>query len=567
MFLLRTLPFSLPGWEIHEISVGGVSVIVTASPTCPTAVCPACHEVSSRVHSYYVRAPHDLPASGQNVQLQLRVRRFRCQNHKCQQQTFAERIPEVVACHAQRTTRLTTTLTLFAAVLSGQAGSRLLSKIGMSLSADTLLRLAKRASASLMVTPKVLGVDDFAFRRGHRYGTILVDLETHRPIDLLPERTADAFSAWLRKHPGVEWISRDRSTEYARGASEGAPQAQQIVDRWHLLKNVKEVLERLLGRLHAALEARQTASGVRVQARPKRRRTNSERAASQAARLRRQARYEEVVTCYMQGMSIIGIAEQFHMSRTTVRQFVAAGAFPERATTMRKKSLLDPYTSYLEQRVQDGCSNASQLWREIRDKGFQGRDKVVRQWLQGRREHPGRRSSEREMARHQAFSAPRGAPHSLQVQEPSQPLVVQMDTDPTIFLAEPLESPRHLVWLLLRDPSSLDTQEQQMLAFIRQEPDIEVAYALAQQFGVMVRQRQRDKLDPWITACLASHIPDLETFAAGLQKEYAAIKAALTLPYSNGPVEGQVNRLKFIKRSMYGRGGFELLRQRVLSAA
>jgi hypothetical protein len=245
----------------------------------------------------------------------------------------------VVACHAQRTTRLLTTLTLFSAVLSGQAGSRLLSKIGMPLSADTLLRLAKRIRSSAIVAPKILGVDDFAFRRSYHYGTILVDLETHRPIDLLPERTADAFSAWLRKHPGVEWISRDRSTEYARGASEGAPQAQQIVDRWHLLKNLKEVLERVLGRFHAALEERQTASGVSVKASPKRRRSNSERAASQAARLRRQARYEEVVACYAQGMSIIGIAEQFHMSRTTVRKLVASLCFPRTSNHSAKKKL------------------------------------------------------------------------------------------------------------------------------------------------------------------------------------------------------------------------------------
>lgn len=542
-------------------------MIVIASPTCPTAVCPACHQVSARVHSYYARAPHDLPVSGQAVQLQLRVRRFRCQNHECQQQTFAERIPEVVASHAQRTARLTTTLTLFAAVLSGQAGSRLLRKIGMPLSADTLLRLAKRARVGSMVTPKVLGVDDFAFRRGHHYGTILVDLETHRPIDLLPERTADAFSAWLRKHPGVEWISRDRSTEYARGASEGAPQAQQIVDRWHLLKNLKEVLERVLGRVHVALEQRQIASGVAVHTQPKRRRSNSEKAASQAARLRRQARYEEVVACYNQGMSILGIAEQFHMSRTTIRQFVAAGAFPERATTMRKKRMLDPYIPYLEQRVQDGCSNASQLWREICDNGFQGRDKVVRQWLQGRRAQPGRRSSERENALREAFlgeSAEISAPHPQGTPEPFTGI---RESNESVLLEEPLESPRHLVWLLLRDPSSFDQQEEQMLLFIRQEKDVEDAYALAQRFVLMVHDRQPDKLDDWLHACLTSGIPDLVTFATGLQKEYAAIKAALTLPYSNGPVEGQVNRLKFIKRSMYGRGGFELLRQRVLSAA
>jgi transposase len=254
-----TLSFLLPGWEIHNVTLDESRMIITASHTSPIAVCPACHQVSERVHSYYVRAPYDLPVSGRAVQLQLRVRRFRCRNQHCQQQTFAERIPEVVASHAQRTARLISTITLFASPLSGQAGSHLLSKIGMPLSADTLLRLAKRTKSSSIVAPEVLGVDDFAFRRGHRYGTILVDLETHRPIDLLPERTADALSGWLHMHPGVKWISRDRSTEYARGASEGAPQAQQIVDRWHLLKNLKEVLERVLGRAHAALEHRQAA--------------------------------------------------------------------------------------------------------------------------------------------------------------------------------------------------------------------------------------------------------------------------------------------------------------------
>lgn len=191
----------------------------------------------------------------------------------------------------------------------------------------------------------------------------------------------------------------------------------------------------------------------------------------------------------------------------------------------------------------------------------------MKKWLEGRREQPGRLSSEREKAQAKAFFAETGEISVPRVQKPSQPLIGSANAETTNLLEEPLESPRHLVWLLLRNPSSLDNQEQQMLAFIRQEQDIEVAYGLAQQFGTMVRKRQRDKLDAWLTACLASRIPDLETFAVGLQKEYAAIKAALTLPYSNGPVEGQVNRLKFIKRSMYGRGGFELLRQRVLSAA
>jgi transposase len=266
---------------------------------------------------------------------------------------------------------------------------------------------------------------------------------------------------------------------------------------------------------------------------------------------------------YKQGMSLTGIAEQLRMSRTTVRKYVVAGAFPERSSHKPQQSILDPYIPYLQQRILDGCYNASLLQREIQAQGFSGGYTVVRKWLEGLREQPGRLSSQREQARKNAFFGKTGEIASPAMQA-SQP---QEQTESTIALQVPLESPRHLVWLLLRDPLSLNDQEQQMLAFIWQEQDIEVAYRLAQQFGTMVRKRQRDHPDAWMSACLASRIPDLETFAEGLQKDYPAIIAALTLPYSNGPVEGHVNRLKFIKRSMYGRGDFELLRQRVLKAA
>jgi transposase len=481
-----------------------------------------------------------------------------------------ERFPDTLAVHAQRTHRLTSTLTLFALVLSGRTGERLLAQVGMSTSADTLVRLAKRAVSPSIDVPEVLGVDDFAFRRGKTYGTILVDLKTNRPIDLLTERTGDALADWLRQHPGVKLISRDRSSEYARGASEGAPEAQQIVDRWHLLKNLGEVVLRVVGRTHAALKQRQATSGVQVRPRYKKQRSSSELAASQVARLRRQARYTEVVTLYQQGKSIATIVEQLHLSPTTVRKFVYAGAFPERATHFRRKGQLGSYLPYLEQRVQAGCDNASLLWREIRDQGFTKGYKVVNTWLREYQQKPGRRSSAQEQARREAFlSTVKAEAGSVptQEQEVSDPLPTQADTDGTVLLEEPLESPRHLTWLLLRDRASLDEPEQRMLAFILQERTITVAYDLAQQFSTMVRSRQQDQLDPWLEACLSSGIPDLHTFAEGVQREYSAIKAALIYPYSTGPVEGQINRLKLIKRSMYGRGSFELLRQRVLIAA
>ena len=298
----------------------GVILCVSARSSSPTAECPTCHQISTRLHSYYLRSPADLAVSGQTVRLKLRVRRFRCQNEQCKQQTFAERFPGTLGAHAQRTQRLTALLTLFALALSGRAGERLLVQAGMPTSADTLLRLVKQAATPPISTPEVLGVDDFALRRGKTYGTMLVDLETNRPIDLLPERTADVLADWLRHHPGVKLISRDRSSEYARGASEGAPDAQQIMDRWHVLKNLGEVVLRVVGRTHAALKQRQAASGVQVRARYKKLRSSSELAASEASRLRRQASYQQVVALYQQGKSMAAIVEQLHLSPTTVRK-------------------------------------------------------------------------------------------------------------------------------------------------------------------------------------------------------------------------------------------------------
>lgn len=255
------LPFLLPGFEMQEISVTEAEITVTACAIRKTAICPACQQPSSRIHSFYTRTPADLPISGQAVRLSLRVRRFRCRNQACQNRTFVEPLPEVVARSARQTKRLRATLKLFAIALSGQAGERLLKQLGMAVSGQTLLRLAKSSKTSGASAPEILGVDDFAFKRGRRYGAILVDLRTHRPSDLLPERTADALSLWLRSHPGVLVMSRDRSTEFARGASDGAPEAVQIADRFHVLQNLRDAAERALKRIHADLIKQQKASG------------------------------------------------------------------------------------------------------------------------------------------------------------------------------------------------------------------------------------------------------------------------------------------------------------------
>lgn len=252
---LTKLPFSLPGFEIDEVQEHLGRLEIFAHSVTVEAICPACQHGSRRVHSYYQRQPTDLPISDRRVRLMLTVRRFRCQNEQCPERTFAERWPDLLVVHGQRTKRLDLALEAVAFALGGQAGQRLALKLQMPVSGDTLLRLIHRTCLVGPDAPVVIGVDDWAKRRWRTYGTLIVDLERHQAIDLLNDRMTETLADWLRRHPSVEIIARDRSGEYTRGSDLGAPQAQQVADRWHLLVNLREAFERLLDRLRPELRA------------------------------------------------------------------------------------------------------------------------------------------------------------------------------------------------------------------------------------------------------------------------------------------------------------------------
>jgi transposase len=243
---MSLLPFSLPGFVVEHVSTADPMLLINARASTPAAVCPDCHAPSARVHSRYTRCLRDLPVAEHPVRLSLQVRRFRCYTPTCPRRAFAERLPALAPCYAQRTGRLTETVRVLGSEAGGEAGAQMATRLRMPLSGDMVLRILRRPPASAQPTPRVLGLDDFALRKDRVYGTILVALERQRPIELLPERTAEGVATWLRAHPGVTVIARDRASDYARGATEGAPDAIQVADHFHLVCNLCEALTRVV---------------------------------------------------------------------------------------------------------------------------------------------------------------------------------------------------------------------------------------------------------------------------------------------------------------------------------
>lgn len=387
----RTLLADPAAIRLDKIISKPESLVFVVVTTLHCAECPRCATASTRIHSRYTRRVADLPCHGIAVRLQLRTRRFRCVNDLCPQSIFCERLPSVVARYARRTIRLTDALELIAFALGGRPGARLSRELAMPTRRHTLLHLIRRAAPNSQAAPSVLGIDDWAKRKGKNYGTILVDLERHRVLDLLPDRTAETSTVWLQRHPGIEVVSRDRASAYAEAVTNALPHAVQAADRWHLLKNATEMLDRLLQqRGRAVREASKAMRGewkAKVAAMPVPRTRYEER--KDEHRAGRLARYEEVLALRRQGAGMRAISRHLHLSRNTVTKYVRAEAFPERLPEPQRTTIVDPFTDYLAQRWNQGCHNASQLWRELRAKGFTGGHNTVWEYLKRwRRELP-----------------------------------------------------------------------------------------------------------------------------------------------------------------------------------
>ncbi|HEV2653681.1 MAG TPA: ISL3 family transposase [Ktedonobacteraceae bacterium] len=529
--------------KLLDASETTITAVVTT--TSEEAPCPLCHRHSTRIHSRYMRTVADLPWMGCAVRLELHVRRFFCTNQECTRQIFTERLPNVVAPYAHKTLRLTDIFTLIGFALGGEAGKRLVAGMGLSTSPDTLLRLIRAQPEEKVPTPRVLGVDDFSFCKRKTYGTILLDLERRIPIDILPDREATTLETWLKDHEGVEIISRDRGGPYAEGARKGAPEAQQVADRWHLLANLSDALKTFFAGKQAQLKALiqkppETFSAEEEQQLPAWYSGQTKRKTEMydAHHQERVERYHKVRELRAQGAELTLIAHQVGISRTTVNKYLNMEHPPARKTGKRSGSVIDPYKGYIVKRWNDGVRNAQQVYREIKEMGYLGSDQPIqRYFVQFRGEKDHRKFKQIDPTQETPVKAP-----------PKRPPTASQVAH----------------WITFKEEQRLEWQKKYLAQLCEADQEIREANELIQEFATMLREQKGECFDVWLSKVEQQGISELRSFAQSLKKDYEAVKAGLTLPWSQGPVEGHVHRLKLIKRQAYGRASFQTLRKRVL---
>jgi transposase len=492
--------------------------------TCASeAACPGCGVMSWRVHSRYQRKLADTASGGQEVLIHLDARRFFCGNGACVKATFAEQVPGLTTRYGRRTCGLQVVLQAVGLALGGRAGARLTGRLACSASRSTLLRLIRATPDPQSGTPLVLGVDDFALRKGHVYGTVLIDIETSRPVDMLPERSAESFRTWLDARPGVEIICRDRGGCYAEGATEGAPLATQVADRWHLWHNLAEAVERAVARHRSCLQEPPAQPGPGPEPEP----PAAPAAADRGLAARTRARHAEVHAALARGLTITEISRTLRLERKTVRRYATAATADQliSGTRLTQPGLLGPHQAYLRQRWDEGIRSTNRLHQELRARGYRGSQRTLRR------------------------------------------LTAQIRHDTAAPAPPPAPAARKVASWILTPPGKLADDDRAALAQITGRcEELTTTQDLVREFADMLCHRHGEHLEAWADQAESSSVSELRGFSKGLRKDWAAVTAGLTLPYSSGAVEGHVNRIKMIKRQMYGRANPDLLRKRVLLA-
>jgi transposase len=515
-FFERLYPKAL-SLKVDDVEVDSGFVFHLSSRT-RRSVCPYCREASRSIHSRYQRSLSDLPCITHGTSIRVTVRRFRCRNVACSKQTFAERFEGLLVPYARYTNRLSKLFRQVGLKVGGEPGAKLLKAFSLTVSPDKLLKCMHDLKLAEQDCPKRIGIDDFAFRKGLTYGTLVVDLEQGKPVELLPSRDVDVVVNWLEQQPHLELVARDRSKEYALAISKGAPQVTQVLDRWHVLKNLREALEKDIGRHYADIKLVFEAKGLLGKPIP---RSKREREAQALVLKKRQEQYKQVHALNQQGVTIVQMCKRLGLSRPLVYSYLRASEVPTAKRNKRQKSSLDKFRPQLETRFREGRLTIKEVWRELGTMGYAGSYQPVRRWFFERRQLPDKLMG-------------------LRI------------------------SPRHFSSLFVKDEAKLSDKEKLILSTLDTVSELRQLRTEAVRFRTALLEKEPDKMKAWLDSMTAAPFVSVRNFAVGLQREWAELKAACSSKYSNGPTEGAVNRLKLIKRQMYGRGSFELLRKRVL---
>jgi transposase len=504
------------GFAVDEVSSDEAGVVITVHPRNSGSACPECGRVSERVHSRYRRCLADLPMAGRPVRIVVTARRFRCDAVLCGRRIFAERFDrDVLAPWGRRTARLDHIVHHLALALGGRPAASFARRLMLPVSNDTLLRVVRRRGSPTFLPPTVIGIDDWAWRRNQRYGTIICDLDRRKTIALLPDREPATAQDWLSDQSQIEIVARDRGGGYALAAAKALPHAVQVADRWHLMENAS----------HAFLDAvrksmRQIRSAVGAATINPALLTAAERLQYEGY-LRREEVNASILQLAHEGVTIKEIVRRTGHSRGLVRKVVRG----QRADVFRvRENSLDLYLQWLDSQWADGHHNASELWRRLRRQGFRGSLRVVSEWATRRR-----RAEKADGALSRTPSA------------------------------------KTIARLMTSGRDTLSKAEAVTVAAIEDGvPLLVEAREIIAAFQAMVRKKSLADLAPWLERARLSLVA---SFANGVIKDQAAVSAAITLPWSNGQTEGQITKLKLVKRQMYGRGKLDLLQARVIGSA
>lgn len=509
------LQFFYPTWTVLHVSASTDSFHLYLESTHRGSRCPSCHHVSCRTHSRYWRTLKDTPLHSTPVFLHVRARKFFCHQPDCPQQIFTERHPDWWDAYNRKTLRLAAFFRHLAFSLSAEAASSVSSRYGATLSGDAFLYLIRKEQLPTIEEPRVIGLDDWALKRGKRYGTVICDLERKRPIELLESRKEKVVSAWLKEHPSLQITSRDGSMEYAKALSKGAPQAIQVTDRWHLFHNLNKRIEQFLKRKFPLGITWQEETGTRPFPAP-----------NPKALTEREAKKWQFIQLVQQqhqkGIRKADLCREFSLDRKTVSRYIQLEIPPH--VERKRTHSADPYQPLILSLMKQKASKR-RIFEVLQEMGFR-----------------------------KSFSTLKGYLLKLQKQDSNG------EQKQRVFKL-PRQKLHSSLWSKLPEGQ----EKQAIHRLLKEDAELKELQLLLDQFQQIMRvHREPDALAIWIEHAEQTGIKELNQFGSYLRSDWQAVQNALVHRWSNGLVEGHVNRIKVIKRQMYGRAKFDLLRLKVL---